>query len=199
MFNKKNGVAMTLTFIGFIEIIAGFILGLVFGLEDVGYYTTRYEPIWSIIIPWWAIGFVSGMFIIGIAEIIEQLHKLNHKGKNSIDEQELSDETNATNEQAKESENNWSINEDDFERLFDYYSARNYDIKDIMVPPFENIYIVVKQDGLNKYKSFTDVVTIEGENINSELIEEHPEIKKWYLENKDDNDENETNHFLIKK
>ncbi|CAH1200608.1 hypothetical protein PAECIP111893_01496 [Paenibacillus plantiphilus] len=89
--SRKNKIAIALIWIGVLNIVVGFILGIMLGRENVGTYTDRYEQIWPLTFIYWISGFVSGMFFVGLSEIIEQLHKINLKlGKESEnDELEL--------------------------------------------------------------------------------------------------------------
>lgn len=193
LFNKKNEIAGILTFIGGIEILAGFILGLILGVEDVGStYSSNYEVTWSIVLMWGSIGFVSGMFIIGIAEIIEQLHTLNHKDtevKNTVEENGISENSNSPltsqNEIASDQVefDNKIIDEEDLGEINYYYSSRNKKIKEIYLTPFDNKYVVLVENELNIHETDIDVVIVETESIKCSPIGEHVEIRKWYSEN----------------
>ncbi|MNP22056.1 hypothetical protein D3C76_1147040 [compost metagenome] len=77
MLGKNNLISVLLAWVGIFFIVVGFISGLVLG-ED-------YERIWSITFIYWASGVVSGMFFIGLSEIVEQLDRLNKKMKNEFD------------------------------------------------------------------------------------------------------------------
>ncbi|MFC3745547.1 hypothetical protein [Paenibacillus sp. GCM10012306] len=79
MLEREKKISGVLTWIGIVIIAAGFILGLMFGRENVGLYSETYEQLWSLTLLYWAAGLVSGMFFIGLSEIIEQLHKINSK------------------------------------------------------------------------------------------------------------------------
>lgn len=79
MFERENKISSVLTWIGILNIGAGLILGFVIGRENVGIYAARYEQVWSLTFIYWIAGFVSGMFFIGLSEIIELLHKINSK------------------------------------------------------------------------------------------------------------------------
>lgn len=72
----NNKIALVLFWIGLVEIIAGVIVGLIMGqpkyqLNDKFSFTTA--------ISWWAAGFVSGIILIGMSEIIKILDKINQK------------------------------------------------------------------------------------------------------------------------
>ena len=84
MLSRENAIAMIITWIGFIEIIIGIIIGIALGSEDVGSYYRSTEHNWTITIIWWVASFIAGMFIIALSEIIEQLHQLNLKHNKSI-------------------------------------------------------------------------------------------------------------------
>ncbi|GGH18810.1 hypothetical protein [Paenibacillus segetis] len=74
MLDKENKISIILAWIGIIYIVVGFILGLVLGKDSDGY-----EQVWSLTFIWWVGGLISGMFFIGLSEIIEQLHRINMK------------------------------------------------------------------------------------------------------------------------
>ncbi|MFB5281912.1 hypothetical protein [Peribacillus sp. Hz7] len=83
----ENSVAKILRIIGIVEIILGVILGFILGRVDVGSFTERYVQVWSTTFMWWIVGFISGMLIIGLSEVIELLHKINKKvGKDEVNE-----------------------------------------------------------------------------------------------------------------
>ena len=69
---RENTVSQVLFFIGIIQIIFGFFCGLVFGNDALGYS----EFSWSVFFTWLAVGFVSGMLFIGLAEVIKILHDI---------------------------------------------------------------------------------------------------------------------------
>lgn len=91
MFEKENKIASILMWIGIIEIVASFIMGMFLGREDFGYYQ---EQVWSLTFIWWGAGFVSGMFFIGLSEVVEQLHRINLKMEkpSEFNELELEDD-----------------------------------------------------------------------------------------------------------
>ncbi|AJS61197.1 hypothetical protein [Paenibacillus sp. IHBB 10380] len=79
MLDRGNKIASVLTWIGVVIIVAGIIVGVVLGRENVGTYTETYEQVWSLTIIYWVTGLISGMCIIGLSEVIEQLHRINLK------------------------------------------------------------------------------------------------------------------------
>ncbi|MFE0557009.1 hypothetical protein ACFW1P_13910 [Paenibacillus sp. NPDC058910] len=79
MLERRNKIASVLTWIGVAIIVAGIVLGLVLGKMDVGTYRESYERVWLLTIIYWATGLISGMGIIGLSEVIEQLHSINLK------------------------------------------------------------------------------------------------------------------------
>ncbi|MGM1044953.1 MAG: hypothetical protein ACQEXX_02275 [Bacillota bacterium] len=79
MLDRQNKIASVLTWIGVAIIVAGIILGVVLGKVNVGIYRETYERVWLLTIIYWVTGFISGMCIIGLSEIIEQLHRINLK------------------------------------------------------------------------------------------------------------------------
>ncbi|OAB33123.1 hypothetical protein PMSD_15525 [Paenibacillus macquariensis subsp. defensor] len=79
MLDRGNKIASVLTWIGVAIIVASIILGVVLGRVDVGGFIESYEQVWSITIIYWIAGLISGMFFIGLSEVIEQLHRINLK------------------------------------------------------------------------------------------------------------------------
>ena len=79
----ENKIATALTIIAAIVFIGGFIMGIVFGNVEVTkgtyYQYTETEFSFGIALSYWAISLVSGIFILGFAEIIKLLEyiKLN--------------------------------------------------------------------------------------------------------------------------
>jgi len=80
---QKNSVASVLTVIAWIVFIAGFIVGIVLGNVEVTrgtYFTyTDTEFSFTIALTYWAVSFVSGIFILGFAEIIKLLNDIKNK------------------------------------------------------------------------------------------------------------------------
>ena len=75
--NNKIGTAMKV--VAILIFIAGFILGIVFGNQEIEtYYSTRTEYNFGITAIYWVIFFVSGMFFLGISEIIELLNDIKN-------------------------------------------------------------------------------------------------------------------------
>lgn len=79
---QKNSVASALTAIAWIVFITGFIVGIVLGNVEVTkgtYFTyTDTEFSFTVAITYWAISFVSGIFILGFAELIKLLNDINN-------------------------------------------------------------------------------------------------------------------------
>ena len=78
--DENNKMAMILRVIAIIEIICGFILGVILGdTFGVGYY--GYEFNWGICIRIIVAGFINGIFILGFAEVIQLLQDIKSKIK----------------------------------------------------------------------------------------------------------------------
>lgn len=69
-----NVISQILKFIGIIEIIAGFIVGIILADSYIGYQFS-----WGIFLASVSVGFVTGFITIGFAEIIALLHSINEK------------------------------------------------------------------------------------------------------------------------
>ena len=78
--NENNKMAMMLRVIAVIEIVCGFILGGILGdTFGTGYY--GYEFNWGLCIGIVVAGFISGIFILGFAEVIQLLQDIKSKIK----------------------------------------------------------------------------------------------------------------------
>lgn len=81
---KNNAVASALTAIGWIIFICGFIAGCVFGEEKIIYHDYFGEHIetefsFAVALTYWAVSFISGIFILGFAEVIKILNTINNR------------------------------------------------------------------------------------------------------------------------
>ena len=75
--NSNNKIAMILRVVAIIEIVCGFILGCVLGdTFGIGYY--GYDFNWGLCIGIIIAGFISGIFILGFAEIIQLLQDIKN-------------------------------------------------------------------------------------------------------------------------
>ena len=78
--NENNKMAMILRVIAIIEIICGFIVGAILGdTFAIGYY--GYDFNWGLCIGIVVAGFISGIFILGFAEVIQLLQDIKSKIK----------------------------------------------------------------------------------------------------------------------
>ncbi|MMZ62561.1 hypothetical protein D1872_247770 [compost metagenome] len=89
MLDMENKIAKFVFWTGITLMIAGLILGFFIGRETIDSYFGDHEQIWSITITFWVSGLLSGIFFIALAEIIEQLHKINLKLNKEPDENDL--------------------------------------------------------------------------------------------------------------
>ncbi len=78
--DKKNPVAIALIAIAWIVFVVGFILGIVLGTEEVVYrYRTETEFSFAVAMVYWVVSLVSGIMILGFAEIIKLLESIKNK------------------------------------------------------------------------------------------------------------------------
>lgn len=64
MLTRKNSIALIISWIGIIEIIAGFILGLLLGHQEVvGYYSRRTKQNWTVTSVWRLASFLRVCFL----------------------------------------------------------------------------------------------------------------------------------------
>jgi hypothetical protein len=79
----NNLVGKIILVIGFVEIFAGLLVGLVFGSATDAYGTSTFNI--KIALIWWISGFVTGMLFIGFSEVIKLLDNINNKlGNNKL-------------------------------------------------------------------------------------------------------------------
>lgn len=83
MLNQK---AQWIHWLGVFIIVAGLFVGFFLGRIDLGYTD---KQAWPITLTFWVSGLVSGTFFIALAEIIEQLYKMNLKLSQEPDESDL--------------------------------------------------------------------------------------------------------------
>ena len=92
----------------------------------------------------WIGGFVSGMLFIGFGEIIDLLHRINHKMNTSKSRVTTKMETKLDDtkiEDESKLEVNWSLSSDDKDKIYKLYSPDK--IIETIPTPFEN-YCLVK-------------------------------------------------------
>ena len=72
---ENNTIAIIFKVFGYLTFIAGFVLGIVLARVETGYY---YETEFSfpLALAYWGGGFVSGMFMFAIAEVISLLNRI---------------------------------------------------------------------------------------------------------------------------
>lgn len=80
---KKNGIATTIKTIGVLTMILGFILGIVFGVEEIEMYgrPDKTEFLFEIAAIYWSVSFVSGFMFLGFGEIIKLLQDIKNNQK----------------------------------------------------------------------------------------------------------------------
>lgn len=76
---ETNTMANILTAIAWIIFIAGFIAGIALGNVETGVYYTHTEFSFAVALIYWAVSFISGIFILGFAEIIKLLNDIKNK------------------------------------------------------------------------------------------------------------------------
>ena len=79
-----NVMAKSLSAVGWFFIIGGIIAGFIAGatMETISSYITQKGTFqWTVAITYWVISFVSGILMLGVAEIIDLLENINSKKK----------------------------------------------------------------------------------------------------------------------
>jgi uncharacterized membrane protein YraQ (UPF0718 family) len=78
----SNSIAKSLSAVGWFFIIGGIIAGFIAGITSetvVSYFSQRETFEWSVAITYWVVSFVSGILMLGVAEIIDLLERINSK------------------------------------------------------------------------------------------------------------------------
>jgi flagellar basal body-associated protein FliL len=142
--DKSNSIGKILAIIGFVQILGGFILGMILGQDDTSYSS---DFSWVLALPWWIGGFVTGMLFIGFAEVIELLHSLNEKKENNqhIGQSQIAATTTEVKEMVKYNEEEVPRN---FQlRIMDYYEKKGQTVVNFIKTPFEKyVYIELNID-----------------------------------------------------
>lgn len=78
----NNSIARLLFVLGILEIIAGFIAGIVFGRgEAYGLYGSYYEFSWSLFFIIFLSSLIAGLIVIGFGEVIRLLQDIKDQTK----------------------------------------------------------------------------------------------------------------------
>lgn len=75
---NKNIIAIIFTVLGYVVFLAAFILGFVLGRDTSGW---RDKLSFPLMLAYWGGGFVAGMFMLGISEVITLLETIKNKIK----------------------------------------------------------------------------------------------------------------------
>lgn len=79
-----NAIAKSLSAVGWFFIIGGIIAGFIAGIKTetvVSYFSKNADFQWTVAITYWVVSFVSGILMLGVAEIINLLERINAKLK----------------------------------------------------------------------------------------------------------------------
>jgi fructose-specific phosphotransferase system IIC component len=80
----SNSIAKSLSAIGWFFIIGGIVAGFIAGIKTetvVSYFTKNMNFQWTVAIVYWVVSLVSGVLMLGVAEIINLLERLYAKLK----------------------------------------------------------------------------------------------------------------------
>lgn len=78
----SNSMAKSLSAVGWFFIIGGIIAGFIAGIKTetvVSYFSGNTNFQWTVAIVYWVVSFVSGVLMLGVAEIINLLEHINSK------------------------------------------------------------------------------------------------------------------------
>ena len=75
----ESGIALMLRIIAIITYAAFFILGIINGVVEVGYYYTYSEFSLALASIYWGAGFISGSMMLGFSEIVKLLYEINRR------------------------------------------------------------------------------------------------------------------------
>lgn len=174
---KENMVARILFIVGLTMIPFSFILGLIFGFFEGPFGEITF--IGSIVIIWTGAGLVCGLVLIGIAEMVEFLNKINHQlaGTSGGAAPVPLKNGNDTKQEKLKEEKIQPINDADVERIHKVYKHRQ--VEKIIPTPFKYFCIVKLSD-----KTSIDVVELGGfvprVLADNESTHIQNEIKAWY-------------------
>lgn len=74
---QKNTMSSVLTVIAWITFIGGFISGIVLARDSYSHTDAVFS--FTVALTYWAVSFISGIFILGFAEIIKLLNDIKNK------------------------------------------------------------------------------------------------------------------------
>ncbi|TXC86063.1 hypothetical protein FS935_18635 [Metabacillus litoralis] len=149
MFNKENKMAVALSIIGWVEIVIGIFCGLTFSSVHDGY-----EEVFllSTFIMWASAGIISGVFFLGLAEVVELLHHIRNNLSESKNKTQIVDEPiksteisqrgtiNSESSNSTPTKENWSITEQQKDAINALYSNK---LDKVVIPsPYKNFCIV---------------------------------------------------------
>lgn len=149
LFNKENKMAVALSIIGWVEIVIGIFCGLTFSSVHDGY-----EEVFllSTFIMWASAGIISGVFFLGLAEVVELLHHIRNNLSESKDKTQIVDEPikstgisqrgtiNSESSDSTPTKENWSITEQQKDAINALYSNKHDKV--VIPSPYRNFCIV---------------------------------------------------------
>ncbi|MBM7602927.1 hypothetical protein JOC75_000897 [Metabacillus crassostreae] len=190
MFNKENKMAVALSIIGWVEIVVGIFCALTFSSVHDGY-----EEVFllSTFIKWAAAGIISGVFFLGLAEIVELLHHIKdnlserkaktHKIDEPINSNELAQRSmiNSESLDSTPAKENWSITEEQKDAINALFNSK----ADIVVIPSPYTNFCIVDFGVDQI----EIIEIKQNGFPFILADFHwkeiqAEIHQWYKEYK---------------
>lgn len=189
---KDNNVSQFLFITGIIFIVLGFIGGLVLGTyEESTYFGAESQIIWSVVIVYWFSGFVSGLFFIGLSEIVKLLNKIHQesvwarsKNKDNHSDEPIQATSKNSNLTIKPEDVTNDINWDFTDRyklgIINNYSTDGKRIDDIRPLPIENYSMVFMKDEVHLVHMDKKRLPI---RVEESQIKETPKLNDWYNDN----------------
>ncbi len=165
---KENQIAKVLFYIGIAEIVAGFIMGIVFANQDVPSYLFEDQSdqtafAWSTAVAWWIGSFVTGMLFIGFSEVIEILdtklsktvtlleqikYNVPKKESQPIASAKENDIQNRKSNISNSEENKpWFVVEEDKEKIHKMFAKKGKKVEDIIKTPSKYHCLIKLDDG----------------------------------------------------
>ncbi|MUK88927.1 hypothetical protein GMD78_11030 [Ornithinibacillus sp. L9] len=187
---KENMIAKILFIIGIVNIVLGFIIGLVGAAEDQVVYDAfgmgRVQSGFNFtyFISWATGGFVTGMLFIGFSEIIKLLHVINWKTpmpQQVSNKENLLKETTSPSNKTVQTSVDWTLGETEVEKIKEKYAE--YHILDIIPSNVEGYCVVRLQTGAEEFVHVVDingfgVVEVKDAGIKKTIISWYNDLQK---------------------
>ena len=138
--SRENRIAEIIVRIGVGIIAFGFLFGIVIGAY-------HYEFDWLMALSCWVVSFVTGILVIGFAEVIELLHKIHEKVDLALGNEKESRVPVSIDTNPKYRQTEWSLSMEEENSIRNMFNGK---VKEITKTPFQDIVYVELEN--NAYK-----------------------------------------------